>query len=202
MPPNSQKWKEPRSEPGRRITSTGIASAKFVSDDPRYATLLPPLLGRLPALDGRPIRLSRAEGLRDGARAVHAGSFLRERSIAFNCRAREFPRIFVHELFHFVWLRLGNHQRHSYEDVLCEERDRAARGELGWSAEWRKQKLTRQDVLTRSRSWREYCCESFCDTAAWIYSGVRNHPEFTLAGRHRHRRRVWFARIAGGPLLI
>ena len=44
------------------------------------------------------------------------------------------------------------------------------------------------------RSWhrREYCCESFCDTAAWIYSGVRRHEEFTLAGRWRTGRRKWF----------
>lgn len=199
---NSQRWKGPRSERARRGTSAGLVSACFVSDDPRYATLVPPLVGRLPALSGQSIRLFRADGLRDGARAVHAGSFLRERSIGFNCRAREFSRIFVHELFHFVWLRLSNQRRHSYETVLCGERAAGARGELGWSAEWRKEKLTPKDVQTRSRFWREYCCESFCDTAAWIYSGVRRHPEFTLAGRYGQRRRAWFANIETGPLLI
>ena len=40
--------------------------------------------------------------------------------------------------------------------------------------------------------WRDYLCESFCDTAAWIYSGVRRHPEYTLAARHRDRRAEWF----------
>lgn len=202
MLPNSQSRKGPRSEPASRGTSAGLISACFVSDDTCYATLVPPLVGRLPPLSGRSIRLFRANHLRDGVRAVHAGSFVRKRSIAFNCRTREFPRIFVHELFHFVWLRLGNQRRHSYETVLCGERAVGARGELGWSAEWRKEKLTPKDVQTRSRFWREYCCESFCDSAAWIYSGVRRHPEFTLAGCYSERRRAWFASIASGPLLI
>jgi hypothetical protein len=50
--------------------------------------------------------------------------------------------------------------------------------------------------------WREYCCESFCDTAAWLYSGVQVHSEFTLAGRYRHRRRVWFAGITAEKLRL
>ena len=28
-----------------------------------------------------------------------------------------------------------------------------------------------RDIAGRTRHWREYCCESFCDTAAWLYSG-------------------------------
>ncbi|MBV8732209.1 MAG: hypothetical protein JO336_20565 [Acidobacteriia bacterium] len=71
-----------------------------------------------------------------------------------------------------------------------------ARGELGWSAEWRKRELTEKDVQTRSRLWREYCCESFCDTAASIYSGKPEHKEFTLALRYRERRKTWFAWVA------
>ena len=63
---------------------------------------------RLPGLSGTPIRLQRASGLRDRRGPVHAGSFLRERRIVFDCTQAEFPRILVHELFHFVWLRLGN----------------------------------------------------------------------------------------------
>jgi hypothetical protein len=168
----------------------------FLPRNSSYAAHAHSLVQRLPPLTGAPIRLFRAGGLRDGTSAVHAGAFLRERSIGFNCRTKEFPRIFVHELFHFVWLRLGNPRRLSYEGILWEEHTARAGGELGWSAEWRKARLAAQDIRTRSRLWREYCCESFCDTAAWIHSGIPNHEEFTLAGRFRYRRRAWFARIA------
>ena len=106
----------------------------------------------------------------------------------------DFARIFVHELFHFVWLRLGNTKRKSYERLLAGELRRRAGGELGWSAEWRKGKLARRDSMARTRRWREYCCESFCDTAAWLYAGVARHEEFTLAAPLRAARRKWFAR--------
>lgn len=138
-------------------------------------------------------RIQAAPGLRDRRGPVHAGSFLRERRIAFDCTRDEFPRIFVHELFHFVWVRAGNPVRHSWERLLRRELDLQARGELGWSAEWRKQKLQQGDLDFRTRRWREYCCESFCDTAAWLYSKTANHQEFTLARRHRDARRRWFA---------
>ena len=158
---------------------------------------------RLPPLAGRPIRLFEAAGLRDGGREVHAASFLRERSIGINCQRREFSRVLAHEVFHFVWRRLSNEQRWSYEDLLRRERRAHARGELGWSAEWRKIELTGADLKSRSRRWREYCCESFCDTGAWLYSGVGRHEEFTLAPRFSGRRRGWFAEMtAGGSLLI
>ena len=60
-------------------------------------------------------------GLRDRRGPVHGGSFLRERRIALDCTRAEFPRIFVHEVAHFIWLRLGNRARRSYEDVLRAE---------------------------------------------------------------------------------
>jgi len=106
--------------------------------------------------------------------------------------ADDFARIFVHELFHFVWLRLGNPKRRSYERLLASEVQHKVRGELGWSAEWRKNKLEPRDWRERTRRWREYCCESFCDTAAWRYAGVRRHEEFTLATAARMARRGWF----------
>ena len=152
---------------------------------------------RLPPLAGAPIRIETARRLRDRRGPVHAGSFLRERRINFDCTRSEFPRIFVHEIFHFVWLRAGNPMRHSYEALLATEFAARARGELGWSAEWRKQALETRDVRLRSRRWREYCCESFCDTAAWLYAGVARHPEFTLAARFRGRRRAWFRKTVG-----
>jgi len=150
------------------------------------------LVHRLPEMGGAPIRLERVRGLRDSRGPIHAGSFLRERRIAFDCTGAEFPRIFVHELFHFVWLRLGNPGRHAWEELLHAEWRGAAKGELGWSAEWRKGALGRNDVAGRSRAWRLYCCESFCDTAAWMYSGVSEHAEFTLAANLRRARRRWF----------
>jgi len=108
-------------------------------------------------------------------------------------RPAEFLRIFVHEIFHFAWLRLGNPGRRSWEALLRAELAGGARGELGWSAEWRKAELQSRDAARRTRRWREYVCESFCDTAAWVYSGVPSHREYTLAPRFRERRRRWFA---------
>src|SRR5271154_5570782 len=100
------------------------------------------MLHRLPAITGRPVRLEIRHGLRDRRGDVHAGSFLRERRIAFDAALAgdpaEFARIFVHEVFHFVWLRLGNTLRWSFEALLREELRSGARGDLGWSAEWRK----------------------------------------------------------------
>jgi len=149
-------------------------------------------LRRLPPLTGAPIRIETVPNLRDRRGAVHAGSFLRQRRIAFNCTRTEFPRIFVHEVFHFVWLRAGNPLRRSWEALLKAELAAAARGELGWSAESHKVALATAEPRSVGRRWREYCCESFCDTGAWLYSGVSRHPEFTLAARFRARRRAWF----------
>ena len=175
----------------------------FRFNHPPYASKVRPLLRTLPLLAGEAIRIERVPGLRDRHGTVHAGAFLRERRIAFDCRPSEFVRIFVHELFHFVWLRLGNVQRQSYEAILRREISEHARGELGWSAEWRKGALRGSDVRSRSRRWREYCCESFCDSAAWRYSGITRHVEFSLAARFRRRRAQWFADLtANGQLSI
>jgi len=196
MQRKSQNWRGLLSAPANAIPI-------FWPRDSWYAARARILLARLPPLAGAAIGLFPAAGLRDGRRELHAGSFLRRRSIAFNCRSGEFARVCVHELFHFVWLRLGNQRRRAYEDLLRKERAARARGELGWSAEWRKRGLAAGDIESRSRLWREYCCESFCDTAAWIYSGVRRHDEFTLAPRFRERRRRWFAGIvATAPLPV
>jgi hypothetical protein len=167
----------------------------FICDDPAREKALRAVVRRLPPLVGAPVRIARARDLRDRHGAVHAGSFLRRRRMAFDCARAEFARVFSHELFHFVWLRAGNPARRSYEELVKGECLAGAPGELGWSAEWRKQKLTPRDIQARTRHWREYCCESFCDAAAWLYSGVRRHPEFTLAARLRQRRRAWFARL-------
>jgi peroxiredoxin len=80
----------------------------FLCDDAVWQSCVSMLLRRLPPLAGRPILLQRTRGLHDRRGPVHAGAFLRDRRIAFDCTVAEFPRIFVHELFHFVWLRAGN----------------------------------------------------------------------------------------------
>ncbi len=127
---------------------------------------------------------------------VYAGSYLRKREIvldrALRSKPGELSRIFVHELFHFIWLRSSNALRRSYERLAEEELHCHARGELGWSAESRKARLAPNDIRRRTRRWREYVCESFCDSAAWLYSGLRRHREFTRARRFRDRRRRWF----------
>jgi hypothetical protein len=132
---------------------------------------------------------------RQQGRPVFAGSFIRKREIVLDLelehQPRELARILVHELFHFAWVRLGNPARHSYEAIVRREWTQRARGELGWSAESRKNVLTKS-LPAPNPLWRDYLCESFCDTAAWLYSGVRRHPEYTLAARHRNRRAAWF----------
>jgi hypothetical protein len=125
---------------------------------------------------------------------VHAAAFLPKRLVILETSLRRNPselkRIWLHELFHFVWWRLGNPDRRSWEHVLLRER---SVGELGWSAEWRKKLLTAADRDLRTRKWREYCAESFCDTGAWIGLGSPVHPEATLAARAKQLRQRWWA---------
>ena len=104
----------------------------------------------------------------------------------------ELKRIWLHELAHFVWWRMSNGTRRSWELLLATE---PTRGELGWSSQWRKGQLTAKDRELRTRKWRDYCCESFCDTSAWIQTGQPRHPEATLAKRSRQARLHWFAII-------
>lgn len=191
---NGRRW---------RTLTTVASSDLFVFHDPSYRARTISLLRRVPALCGRSIDIQGPDGLGRRRGPVHAGSFLRERRIAFDCTHAEFARIFVHELAHFIWLRLGNAVRYSFEELVSAELAQGARGELGWSAERRKKALKSEHRQTRSRAWREYCCESFCDTAAWLWSGRARHSEFTLALRHRKLRARWFANTLGeGPLSI
>jgi hypothetical protein len=107
-------------------------------------------------------------------------------------RSEEHLRVLLHEVLHFVWVRAGNRRRLAWEDLLRKECLSRVRGECGWSAEWRKRKLRAIDIESRTRAWREYCCESFCDTGASILGGGRQ--EVTLGGGYCRGRRVWFAR--------
>ncbi len=146
----------------------------------------------LPRLSGRPIHVIVRASL-----GPHLAATSIPRRIIYLDRdvlrvPGEFERILVHELFHFVWVRLGNPLRRAWEQVLAAEFARRDGGELGWSAEWRKAKLRPGDVRDRTPAWRRYACESFCDSAAWLYAGLTRHDEFTLPAAARRLRRAWF----------
>jgi len=146
---------------------------------------------------GAPVEVRYRANLLDTAgNAAHAATFIRDRVIILDEELApgnpEHERVLCHELFHFVWVRLGNPRRLSWEGLLASEWRARARGEAGWSAEWRKKKLHGEDVAGRTRRWREYCCESFCDTAAWIFAS--NGGELTLGKLWRDGRKSWFAR--------
>jgi len=131
--------------------------------------------------------------------AVHAASFIRKRAIVLErelLQQKRLPRaILVHELFHFAWVRCGNDRRRNYGALLREELRRSARGELGESSEtWKNSCLKdgRRGLSTREQGWREYVCESFCDTAAWYFSAERQRLPVTLAQRWQTLRARWF----------
>jgi hypothetical protein len=155
----------------------------------------------LPSFNGDPISVSALPKLsayrgrllsgRPGhGTPVYAASFVRQRRIILETElfddSSALRLVLVHEWFHFVWPRLGNPRRLSYQALLRNGRER---GELGESAAVRKE-MARADA----RYWKDYVCESFCDTAAWIYAGVRDHRTFTLARRWRAARASWFLR--------
>jgi hypothetical protein len=124
-------------------------------------------------------------GLRQPGQPVHAASFIRRREIVLEsqllARPRKLKLILIHEIFHFVWVRLGNRRRASFAALIQAELACGARGELGESA-----------MAAKPGALKNYVCESFCDTAAWLYSGLKTSPEFTLAARWQRRRRNWF----------
>ncbi|HEX5430438.1 MAG TPA: hypothetical protein VFW83_00620 [Bryobacteraceae bacterium] len=148
----------------------------------------------LPRLEGRPIRIL----VRSSLGSNLAAASIPRRTVFLDSavlrQPGDFERILVHELFHFVWVRLSNGLRREWEQVLARELAQGAPGELGWSAEWRKNKLTPAAIRRRSPAWRRYACESFCDTAAWRFAGLERHEEFTLPARFRRLRVVWFKR--------
>lgn len=147
-----------------------------------------------PRLVGGPIRVE----VRASLGPHLAATWIRRRLVRLDrevlLRAGEFERILIHEIFHFVWVRLSNAERRSWETVLARELRAGVAGELGWSAEWRKAKLDRSDAASRSPRWRRYACESFCDSAAWLFSRIGRHGEFTLGGAARRIRADWFRR--------
>src|SRR5439155_185041 len=126
------------------------------------------LVKHLPPARGAPVSICFVRDLSHRG-PIHAGAFLRQRRIVFETSlARdpsEFARIFVHELFHFVWLRLGNPLRRSYEDLLAREIHARARAELRWSAVLRTQQVYASALRPGSPRWRVFACGCFCATA-------------------------------------
>jgi hypothetical protein len=158
----------------------------------------------LPGIIGDPIRVE----IRRSLGSHLAGASIPQRLILLDsavfARRGEFERILIHELFHFAWVRLSNQKRMAWEQILQTELRKRAKGELGWSAERRKKVLTRSDARLRTAQWRRYACESFCDSAAWVFSGLRDHDEFTLSAAPRRIRRHWFAEqfSASSPVAV
>jgi hypothetical protein len=161
--------------------------------------------------DGPAVRVRYRTGLHDSAgNPAHAATSIPGREITLDPElktdAREHERILLHEYFHFVWARLGNPKRRAWEAQLAGEWKIRVRGEAGWSAEWRKKELTLHDISARTRRWRDYCCESFCDTGAWwVLNETRSGAvtENTLGRAARHARAAWFTLQFGGrPLRV
>lgn len=152
----------------------------------------------LPALTGGPLFISALPQLSayrgkllsaklEKGKAVHAATFIRKRQIVLETELlnkKDLPHIFIHELFHFVWARLGNKKRASYADLLVNELRAHARGELGESA------AVSKELAPNSP---DHICESFCDTAAWLYTNQPDSPHATLARRWQKLRQAWFA---------
>src|SRR5271168_284330 len=134
----------------RRISSPGQCRLVCSRPNrPRAVRLSRESLSKLPRLIGPAIRLAFLPKLTASRRrlysnesrgeAVHAATFVRDRLITMEAelirQPAEFRRILVHELFHFVWVRLGNTRRQSWQLLIEAELNAGARGELGWSAE-------------------------------------------------------------------
>jgi hypothetical protein len=129
-------------------------------------------------------------------RPVYAASFLRERRVVLEDSLKTDPPhlrlIFTHEILHFAWWRLGNARRTDCSVLLAEELAARARGELGESSLVAKEVYLSSSSESKPRLWRDYVCESFCDTGAWLWSSVEDHDSFQLAARWKTRRAAWF----------
>lgn len=185
----------------RRLTASEQSIVnRLLARLPYYRSAIQILAGRDLGEKGRRLIVGAGES---GSR-MHAASFLRLGRIVIDeellKQPRELARILYHEIFHFVWARLGNPTRLSYENMLRREIALGARGELGWPSEAKKLALRQRAVaarcagrLDRNRLWPEYVCESFCDSAAWFcLPSWRRHREWTLKPRFREQRRRWF----------
>lgn len=164
---------------------------------------MPPLAGSPISISFRPHLtahrgqlISRAAGR---GTAVYAASFIRQRKIVFDASLLANPRQFrfflIHEIFHFVWARLGNPKRSEFARLLAREFAGGARGEMDESSALSKERLR----TCSPQRWRDYVCESFCDTAACLYAGGRSNT--SLARRWRKHRQTWFRALTGSQIL-
>jgi hypothetical protein len=166
----------------------------------RFSIGLPEILGSPICLEVLPeLRAYRGE-LLSGAKAtrgnaVHAASFLRERRIvvedALLNNASSLRYILVHELFHFVWWRLGNPARREFETLIRNEVRDGIKGELGESSGVAKSKLQAGDCEESRPRWKNYVCESFCDTAAWFYGDRTITTLVSLPRKQISKRELW-----------
>ena len=134
---------------------------------------------------------------------VHAAAFIRKRMVVLEAdlfsQAEQLRLILVHEIFHFAWVRLSNGQRRAFTDLLTDEIQDRARGELGEAAGVKKRLFQESASFDgSSRLWRDYACESFCDSGAAFFSGAAANEHFTLAKRWAGRRYAWLLRTGEG----
>lgn len=162
----------------------------------------------LPLEAGRPVQVAflpeltayrgkLLSGVADRGTPVHAATYIRERRIVLETSLLSDPSalrfIFVHEVFHFAWVRLGNRKRDEYSQLLLGEIARKARGELGESSAVKKEEIRQKtEGLPQSALWRDYICESFCDSAACIFTGAPVHDGEKLGKAWTAIRRDWF----------
>lgn len=167
----------------------------------------------LPLQPSSPVQLAFLPGLAvsggkllsggDVGTPVYAAAFLRQRRIILEASllsdAALLRFIFVHELFHFVWMRLGNSARAEYSRLIAREFMSRARGELGESSAVKRAALgNATQGLLQSAAWREYVCESFCDSAGFLFTGASVHDDPKLGKTWTAIRRRWFdEKLAG-----
>ncbi len=173
---------------------------------PRTQRLISSVAARLPFLEGafisvtlQPDLTAHRGQLLSGQTcgiAVHAATFIRQRRIVLETALLRKPLllrlILQHEVFHFVWVRLNKTLRSEFAALLETECQSHARGELGESAAVHKCGPT--ETL-----WRNYVCESFCDTAACLYAGAPPNLEYRLAHRWRKKRHNWIESLFSQP---
>jgi hypothetical protein len=214
LPAQPRKFhRSPTRHPGRKVQERPLRLRLSRPVSLRHRGLIIELLSGLPALTGSPIFVSSKRSLtafrgrllsgtpRRGT-PVHAASFIRKRTIILELELLDdIPRfclILVHELFHFVWPRLARAERTAFERLLIGEIKEGARGEVGESAAVKKRELLAEDLADATWAWRDYVCESFCDTAASLYGNPAEHDDFTLAKRWWKKRSGWFGQTFSG----
>lgn len=185
--------------PNRRAAALVVKGQLFPQWAASVLVELPPLLGAPLHLDIQPFLTSCGGRLLSNqphrGHAIFAASFIRKREIVLEkellSQSGTLTGIFLHELFHFAWVRAGNEVRRNYAALLREEVNRGARAEVGESSDVSKRKL---DGAEDVAAWKHYVCESFCDTAAWYFSpnDLSAVVQPSLARCWRRKRADWF----------